>query len=94
MTGDDDMAATAARAALGLSRLVPDALEDSHVAAYSLLVVAPLCVLTARLLRARGKAATFPVVLFVALLVPGLLLGVPAVGLCCCYDRLCVQLTF
>ncbi|TYZ68699.1 hypothetical protein PybrP1_006632, partial [[Pythium] brassicae (nom. inval.)] len=75
---DDDMAAAAARAALGLARLVPDALEDSHVAAYSLLVVAPLCALAARLLRARGKASTFPQVLLVALLVPGLLLGVPA----------------
>lgn len=83
MADYDDAPPAATRAALGLSQLVPDALEDSHVAAYSLLVVAPLCALAARLLRARGKATTFPHVLLVALLVPGLLLGAPAV--CCEY---------
>lgn len=75
----ETVAAAAAAQVLGLSQLMPDALEDSRVAAYSLLVVAPICALVSQLLIRRGKATTYPQVLLVSFLVPALLVGVPAV---------------
>lgn len=75
----DEETVAAAAQVLGLSQLVPDALEDSRVAAYSLLVVAPICALVSQLLTRRGKATTYPQVLLGSFLVPALLIGVPAV---------------
>lgn len=66
-------------AARGLWRLYPDALEDSYVAVYCLLVVAPLSALASRWLLARGKQTTPRQVLLVSLLVPAVLVGIPAV---------------
>uniref|UniRef100_K3WA88 Uncharacterized protein n=1 Tax=Globisporangium ultimum (strain ATCC 200006 / CBS 805.95 / DAOM BR144) TaxID=431595 RepID=K3WA88_GLOUD len=62
---------------LGLSQLVPDALEDTHFAVYALLVVAPICSLVSRVLIRRGKATTSTQVFLVSLLVPAILMGVP-----------------
>lgn len=77
---------------LGLSQLGPDALEDSHLAAYALLVVAPVCALASQMLLRRGKATTYPQVLLVSIVVPALLMSVPVVRanhaqcICMCMD--------
>ncbi|KAG7400559.1 hypothetical protein PHYBOEH_005359 [Phytophthora boehmeriae] len=56
-----------------LFQLYPDALQDSHFAAYSLLVVAPLTGLASRLLLSRGKRTTPGQVYLLSLLVPTVL---------------------
>ncbi|KAE8912389.1 hypothetical protein PF005_g25243 [Phytophthora fragariae] len=60
-----------------LFRLYPDALSDSHAAAYALLVVAPLTALASRLLLYRGKSTTPLQVYIVSLAVPALAVLLP-----------------
>lgn len=72
---DEEVAPT-----LLLSQLFPDALEDSYVATYCLLVVAPASALAARWLLSRGKRTTPRLVVLVSLLVPLALVGLPAVS--------------
>ncbi|KAG1695671.1 hypothetical protein DVH05_019410 [Phytophthora capsici] len=60
-----------------LFRLYPDALRDSHAAAYALLVVAPLTALASRLLLWRGKKTTPLQVYAVSLAVPALAVWLP-----------------
>lgn len=62
-----------------LFRLYPDAVRDSHAAAYSLLVVAPLTLLASNLLLYRGKKTTRLQVYLVSLVVPLLAVGLPLV---------------
>ncbi|RLN64816.1 hypothetical protein BBJ28_00021951 [Nothophytophthora sp. Chile5] len=70
----------AASAPLELSTLCPDALQDSYAAVYSILVVAPLTALASRWLLSRGKRTTPTQVLLLSLLVPALLIGIPAMS--------------
>ncbi|RLN14515.1 hypothetical protein BBJ28_00013493 [Nothophytophthora sp. Chile5] len=70
----------AASAPLELSTLCPDALQDSYAAVHSLLVVAPLTALASRWLLSRGKRTTPTQVLLLSLLVPALLIGIPAMS--------------
>ncbi|POM60966.1 hypothetical protein PHPALM_30094, partial [Phytophthora palmivora] len=60
-----------------LFRLYPDALSDTHAAAYSLLVVAPLTALASRVLLYRGKKTTPLQVYVVSLAVAALAVWLP-----------------
>ncbi|KAF1774682.1 hypothetical protein GQ600_8418 [Phytophthora cactorum] len=60
-----------------LFRLYPDALRDSHAAAYALLVVAPLSALASRVLLYRGKKTSPLQVYIVSLAVPALAVWLP-----------------
>ncbi|GLE10579.1 hypothetical protein PINS_up022753 [Pythium insidiosum] len=72
----------AALARASLVRIYPDAREDSLVAAYALLIVAPVSLLASRWLVRRGARTTPLQVVSLSFLVPALLVGVPAVRVC------------
>ncbi|KAJ0407662.1 hypothetical protein P43SY_010203 [Pythium insidiosum] len=61
-----------------LVRIYPDAREDSLVAAYALLVVAPLSAVVSRWLIRRGTRTTPLQVVSLSFLLPGALFGIPA----------------
>lgn len=74
--------------------LYADALEDSRVAAFTLLVVAPAASLTARWLVSRGQKTSHTQAWLFAILVPAVIIALPSVRcgfdgqascvLCCC----------
>ncbi|DAZ99967.1 TPA: hypothetical protein N0F65_008774 [Lagenidium giganteum] len=76
------MAATTAAAPspAQVLRFFPDAVEDSCVAAYALLVVAPIVTLASEWLKRGGKLTSPFRVLIVSVLVPTILFGFPAIS--------------